>query len=166
MRKQRFDINGFQDFLLKALQDFVKGCRKVVIAGLPQMGCIPILITERLKPPFYQTCLEDEKADARSYNEKLLNLLPPLQAMLPGPISCFTETKEGCCGSGLLEASFLCNPETPVCETPSDFVFWDSIRPSQAAYKVMSHLFINQILPKLTLQLTFSFLAFDLFSTR
>ncbi|KAE8729077.1 putative GDSL-like Lipase/Acylhydrolase family protein [Hibiscus syriacus] len=52
--------------------------------GLPPMGCVPILTTERLKPPFYRACLEDENTDAQSYNEKLVKLLPLLQTTLPG----------------------------------------------------------------------------------
>ncbi|KAE8722754.1 GDSL esterase/lipase [Hibiscus syriacus] len=175
MRKQQYDVSGFQDFMLKALQDFVKelykqGCRKIVIAGLPPMGCVPVLITERLKP-FDRSCLEDENADARSYNKKLLNLLPPLEAKLPGakivyadiytPLLDmttnpkkygFTETNKGCCGTGLVEAAFLCNAETPVCEKPSEFMFWDSIHPSETAYRALCDWLVNRILQKLTLK--------------
>ncbi|KAE8713466.1 putative GDSL-like Lipase/Acylhydrolase family protein [Hibiscus syriacus] len=140
MRIQQFDINGFQDFLLKALHDFVKelykrGCRKIVIAGLPPMGCVPILVRK------------DSSRPSIEHVWRTRMLMPVLQWK-----ARFTETEEGCCGSGLLEASFLCNPETPVCETPSDFMFWDKLSSKRAAYKAMSHLLVNQILPKLTLE--------------
>ncbi|GMI96923.1 hypothetical protein like AT1G06990 [Hibiscus trionum] len=173
-RKEQYNVGGFQDFLLKALQDFVKelykqGCRKIIIAGLPPMGCVPVLITERLKLPFDRTCLKDENADARSYNQKLVNLLPRLQATLPGakivyadiytPLLDmmtnpqkygFTETDRGCCGTGLVEASVLCNSETPMCEEPSEFLFWDSIHPSEAAYKALSDFLVNRTLHQFT----------------
>lgn len=54
------------------------------MAGLPPMGCLPVLITARLKDPFDRTCLDDENEAALSYNQKLVKLLPQLQASLPG----------------------------------------------------------------------------------
>ncbi|KAK8596567.1 hypothetical protein V6N13_001183 [Hibiscus sabdariffa] len=168
MRKKQYNVGGFQDFLLKALQDLVQelykqGCRKIVIAGLPPMGCVPVLITERLKPPFNRACLEDENTNVRSYNQKLMNLLPQLQATLPGAKIVketeewfvgvgFTETTKGCCGTGIVEASFLCNSGTPVCEEPSEFLFWDSIHPSETAYKALSDFLVNRILRQFTLK--------------
>ncbi|XP_022752925.1 GDSL esterase/lipase At2g30310-like [Durio zibethinus] len=168
-RKAQFDISRYQDFLQNAIQDYVKelynqGCRTIVIAGLPPMGCLPVLITLRLKQPLDRTCLEDDNADARSYNQKLVNLLPQLQASLPGsrivyadvytPLIDmvnnpqkygFTNTNRGCCGTGLVEAAFLCNPITSACGTPSQFLFWDSIHPSEAAYKALADFLENQI---------------------
>ncbi|EOY04623.1 GDSL-like Lipase/Acylhydrolase family protein, putative [Theobroma cacao] len=161
-RRRQFDIKGYQDFLQTAIQDYVKalynqGCRRIAVAGLPPMGCLPLLITARPKFPFDRTCLEDENADAVSYNQKLVKLLPRLQASLPGsrivyadvytPLIDmvnnaqkygFTVTNRGCCGTGILEALFLCNPKTPACTTPSQFLFWDSIHPTEAAYKALA----------------------------
>ncbi|XWS71909.1 hypothetical protein CRYUN_Cryun03dG0179000 [Craigia yunnanensis] len=86
--------SGFNDYLLPfrraqvtsiCLQDlYNQGCRTIAIAGFPPMGSLPVLITARLEHSFDRTCLEDENADARSYNQKLVNLLPQLQASLPG----------------------------------------------------------------------------------
>ncbi|XP_021278192.1 GDSL esterase/lipase At2g30220-like [Herrania umbratica] len=170
VRRAQFDIRGYQDFLQNAMQDYVQalydqGCRRIAIAGLPPMGCLPVLITARLKPPLDRTCLEDENADARSYNQKLVNLLPQLQASLPGSRIVyadvyttvidmvnnpqkygFTVTNRGCCGTGLLEASFLCNPETPACTAPSQFLFWDSIHPTEAAYKALADILEKQLI--------------------
>ena len=54
-------------------------------------------------------------------------------------IACpgMAETKIGCCGTGLIEAAPLCNAFTPVCENASQYVFWDSIHPTEAAYRVV-----------------------------
>ncbi|XVF05820.1 hypothetical protein REPUB_Repub05bG0206000 [Reevesia pubescens] len=57
----------------------------------------------------------------------------------------FTIVNIGCCGTVLLEASFLCNSPTPPCPTPSEFMFWDSIHPSEAAYKALTEFLENQI---------------------
>ncbi|XWS53393.1 hypothetical protein CRYUN_Cryun11dG0153700 [Craigia yunnanensis] len=60
------------------------GYLTIAIAGLHPVGCLPVLITARLEHPLDRTCLEDENADAQSYNQKLVNWLPQLQASLPG----------------------------------------------------------------------------------
>lgn len=36
-----------------------------------------------------------------------------------------------------MEAGPLCNSLTPVCENASQYVFWDSIHPTEAAYRVL-----------------------------
>jgi len=46
----------------------------------------------------------------------------------------FDEVDQGCCGSGYIEATFLCNEFSLVCSDPSKFVFWDSIHPTEKAY--------------------------------
>lgn len=47
----------------------------------------------------------------------------------------FTVTDRGCCGTGLLESSILCNQITPTCDADSQFVFWDSLHPCEAVYQ-------------------------------
>lgn len=46
----------------------------------------------------------------------------------------FEEVSSGCCGTGFLEASFLCNPKSYVCPDASKYIFWDSIHPTEKAY--------------------------------
>ncbi|TXG49443.1 hypothetical protein EZV62_025318 [Acer yangbiense] len=87
-RRLEFSVGGYQDFLLDRLQSFVKelyelGCRKVIIAGLPPIGCLPIQITLKFENPLYRKCLEDQNSDAQSYNLKLSNLIGQLQPSLP-----------------------------------------------------------------------------------
>jgi hypothetical protein len=49
-------------------------------------------------------------------------------------IAGFDNVNVGCCGTGYLEASFLCNPTSYVCTDPSKYLFWDSIHPTGEAY--------------------------------
>ncbi|KAF4376763.1 hypothetical protein F8388_025634 [Cannabis sativa] len=50
------------------------------------------------------------------------------------PYLGFFETRKGCCGSGLLETSLLCNElSIGTCSNASDYVFWDAFHPSQTA---------------------------------
>lgn len=49
----------------------------------------------------------------------------------------FDEALSGCCGTGMLEASFMCNPKSYVCPDASRYVFWDSIHPSEKTYYLL-----------------------------
>ncbi|XVF69676.1 hypothetical protein PTKIN_Ptkin11bG0100800 [Pterospermum kingtungense] len=114
-----------RNIIQKSFGLYNEGVRTTFIAGLPPMGCLPFLVTARLKDPHNRTCLEDENEAARSYNQKLVNLIPQLQASLPGtklvyadvytPLNDmlnnpqrygFTTIDKGCGGTGILEASF------------------------------------------------------------
>ncbi|XVF54606.1 hypothetical protein PTKIN_Ptkin05aG0195200 [Pterospermum kingtungense] len=172
-RRLEFDISRYQDFLLQRLEKFVKelydfGCRKIVVAGLPPIGCLPIQMTVKFEILTNRKCLEDQNSDAQSYNKKLAKLLPEIQATLPRskivyadvyePLFDminhpqqygFVETNIGCCGTGLLEASFLCNPITPICTKPSEFLFWDSVHPTQEAYLYLARYLEKKIISQL-----------------
>ncbi|KAH9703998.1 GDSL esterase/lipase [Citrus sinensis] len=161
-RKFQFTISEYQDFLLAKLQSFVKevydlGCRTIVVAGLPPIGCLPLQMTVRYVDPFKRKCVEDQNSDAQAYNHKLQKLLNQMKALLPRSTIVyaniyealidliqhpqkygFVETKRGCCGTGLFEAAFLCNPTTPTCAKHSQFVFWDSIHPTQSTYQYLA----------------------------
>ena len=58
----------------------------------------------------------------------------------------FVEATRGCCGTGTVETtSFLCNPNSPgTCSNATQYVFWDSVHPSQAANQVLSDALIVQ----------------------
>ncbi|OMO82930.1 Lipase, GDSL [Corchorus capsularis] len=172
-RRLEFNITGYQQLLLHKLEKFVKelydlGCRKMVVAGLPPIGCLPIQMSAKFEILNDRRCLEDQNSDAQSYNKKLSKLLPQIQAMLPKskivyadvyePLVDmmnyphgygFAETKLGCCGTGLLEASFLCNPLTPICKKPAEFLFFDSIHPTQQAYLYLAKYLEMEVLPHL-----------------
>lgn len=48
----------------------------------------------------------------------------------------------GCCGTGTLEVSLLCNKDTPfTCTDASKYVFWDSIHPTEHTVKVVTDYF-------------------------
>ncbi|KAI3697905.1 hypothetical protein L6452_31008 [Arctium lappa] len=49
----------------------------------------------------------------------------------------FEEVHQGCCGSGLIEADFLCNQKSPLCSDVSKYVFWDAFHPTEKAYYVI-----------------------------
>ena len=57
----------------------------------------------------------------------------------------FKETKRGCCGTGFLETSFMCNVLSQTCDNHSEFLFFDSIHPSEATYNYIGDLLDTQI---------------------
>ncbi|KAF8018753.1 hypothetical protein BT93_H3605 [Corymbia citriodora subsp. variegata] len=174
-RRIQFTISEYQDFLLGRLRDLTLqlydlGCRKIAVTGLPPVGCLPIQMAAKFKNPEDRKCLEDENLHARIYNHKLANLLPQIQSVLPKSKIAyadvyqpmidminhpwkygFLETKKGCCGTGYVEAGPLCNVLTPTCYNSSQYLFWDSIHPSESAYYYISLFLEEQVLPQLFL---------------
>ena len=59
------------------------GCRKIAVVGLPPIGCLPIQMSLRFQNPFNSKCIKDQNLDAQSYNQKLVNQLSKIQAVLP-----------------------------------------------------------------------------------
>lgn len=46
----------------------------------------------------------------------------------------FEEVSTGCCGTGYIEASILCNMNSAICDDASKYVFWDAVHPTEKAY--------------------------------
>lgn len=67
--------------LLQEVYDL--GCRTIVVAGLPPIGCLPLQMTVRYVDPFKRKCVEDQNSDAQAYNHKLQKLLNQMKALLP-----------------------------------------------------------------------------------
>lgn len=59
----------------------------------------------------------------------------------------FVEARKGCCGTGTVETtSLLCNPKSlgGTCSNSTQYVFWDSVHPSEAANQVLADALILQ----------------------
>ncbi|KAK3022281.1 hypothetical protein RJ639_045388 [Escallonia herrerae] len=177
-RKPYFTIDAYQDFLQDKIQNFTKspigsnlqdlynlGCRTIVVSGLHPIGCLPIQMTTK---SILRNCVGSQNSDSQLYNDKLVNVLPRLQASLPGsrilyadvykPLMDminnpgkygFRETGRGCCGTGLVEAGPLCTPVTPLCANRSQYLFFDSIHPGESAYHIVTEYLKKEILHKL-----------------
>ncbi|XP_010511070.1 PREDICTED: GDSL esterase/lipase At1g58430 [Camelina sativa] len=161
-------ISDYQDFVLNRLNNFVRevyslGGRKILVGGLPPMGCLPIQMTAQFRNVL-RFCLEQENRDSVLYNQKLQKLLPQIEASLTGskilysnvyePMMDmiqnpskygFKETTRGCCGTGFMETSFMCNAYSSMCQNRSEFLFFDSIHPSEAAYSYIGNVLDTKI---------------------
>ncbi|XP_019095560.1 PREDICTED: GDSL esterase/lipase At5g45960-like [Camelina sativa] len=159
IRRKTFTIEAYQQFVISNLKQFIQGlwkegARKILVAGLPPIGCLPIVITLFSGEALTNRCCIDRfSAVATNYNYLLQKELGLMQMSLAGSIILyldvynslyeiihdynkfgFEEVSSGCCGSGYLETSFLCNPKSYVCPNTSAYVFFDSIHPSEKTY--------------------------------
>ncbi|XP_010279182.1 PREDICTED: GDSL esterase/lipase At5g45960-like [Nelumbo nucifera] len=160
IRRQGYSLEDYQQFLMQNLREFIQGLweqgvRKIAVVGLPPMGCLPVVITFNSQASAQGGCVESYSAVARDYNLKLQAELAFMQmsvafyggrimyADIYQPITDmiqdykrfgFEEWRSGCCGTGLMEASFMCNPNSLVCSDVSKYLFWDSVHPTERAY--------------------------------
>ncbi|KAF5943858.1 hypothetical protein HYC85_017935 [Camellia sinensis] len=168
VRRQSYTVLSYQQFLIQQLLHFIQdlgdqGARKIAIVGLPPMGCLPAVITLYSNDLFHgRGCIESLSSIARDYNRMLQNELlkvmtvggpliaygdiyTPLIDMIQGRKYGFEEVNTGCCGTGFLEASLLCNPKSIVCPDATKHVFWDSIHPTEKTYSIIFNSFRSTI---------------------
>ncbi|MCE0481720.1 hypothetical protein HAX54_039700 [Datura stramonium] len=142
-RSLHFTLTMYQDFLLDKLQTFLKdlydvGCRNIIVNGLPPIGCLPIQMTAK-SPLAHLPGSKILYVDSYAFVLDLIN--NPQQ-------HGFEETNRGCCGSGLVEAGPLCTRLSPVCSDASQYIFFDSIHPTESTYYKAADYLVKQLLPK------------------
>ncbi|CAJ1961830.1 unnamed protein product [Sphenostylis stenocarpa] len=148
VRRKSYTLQAYQRFLIQQVKDFIQnllaeGARKIAITGIPPMGCLPLMITMNSPNALFQRdCIDKYSSIARDYNLLLQHELHAMQLHLNfstsdakiyyvdiyKPIADmiqsrkrfgFDEVDSGCCGSGFIEASILCNKISNVCLDPS-----------------------------------------------
>ncbi|MED6158562.1 hypothetical protein PIB30_033781, partial [Stylosanthes scabra] len=171
-------VSTYHDFLLQNLHVFIQklyevGARKIVVVGLPPIGCLPIEVTINSAMPYqdwlHRKCIAEWNFECQSYNTKLQSHINSLQIALMGtklayfdiftPMSDmilhpttygFEETLKGCCGSGTLEMGPGCNMNDPTCADPSKYLFWDAVHLTEAGYKFLAESGRRNLLPYFT----------------
>ncbi|XP_042041221.1 GDSL esterase/lipase At5g45960-like [Salvia splendens] len=153
-RVDRF-LNKMVEYAKEFLHDLRKaGARNIAVVGLSKIGCAPAVVT--VNPGeggmFERNCNESMSADAMKFNKKFVKAIDEIQSdnfrifyvdtykpmveMVKDPSKFgFENIDKGCCGSGLLEMTMLCNPVSYICPDRSKYIFFDSVHPSEAAYK-------------------------------
>ncbi|GMN32416.1 hypothetical protein TIFTF001_041725 [Ficus carica] len=151
-----YNVDQFSDLLIQDYANFVEdlyqlGARKIGVTTLPPIGCLPAAIT--LFGLGSDECVERLNRNAMEFNQRLNSTSEQLKIRLPGlnlvvvdvyqtlyglitrpGESGFTETRHGCCGTGLVETSILCNAlSLDTCYNATEYVFWDTFHPSEAA---------------------------------
>ncbi|KAL1829664.1 hypothetical protein ACET3Z_008076 [Daucus carota] len=161
IRRRSYDLHAYMDFLLKQVHQFMEdllegGARRIGVPGMTPIGCLPIVITLYSSNPLTnRTCIESLSAVAKDYNIKLQKELYSLQlnhaksgsriayldsyTLMQDIVTSsskfgFKVIDHGCCGTGMLEAAFICNRASALCPNASNYVFWDSIHPTERVY--------------------------------
>lgn len=138
------------------------GARKVALFGLTPLGCLPLVrATWGLG-----SCFEKYNDIAKAYNVKLEALVNKLNKSLKGLTLVFSplydtvmdminhpskygfeNVDKGCCGTGMLEMSFMCNKLNPfTCSDADKYLFWDSFHPSQKTAEIVAKIALNTTL--------------------
>ncbi|KAA8550253.1 hypothetical protein F0562_001937 [Nyssa sinensis] len=151
----------FSDILILSYTKFIQdlyelGARNIGVTNLPPLGCLPAAIT--IFGSHSNKCVAKLNKAAVSFNKKLnatsqkiqtrlsglnlviLDIYQPLHDLITKPADYgFFEARRGCCGTGLVETSILCDKKSEgTCANASGYVFWDSFHPSEAANKIIS----------------------------
>ncbi|XP_004486795.2 GDSL esterase/lipase APG-like [Cicer arietinum] len=154
--------------LVDVFSGFVKdlynlGARRIGVTSLPPLGCLPA--TRTLFGLFKDGCVTRINDDAQGFNQRInstaenlrkqfpdlklviFDIFTPLYDLVNSPSKFgFTEARRGCCGTGFIEfTSLLCNGMSiGTCSNATEYVFWDSVHPSQAANKVLADALVQQ----------------------
>ncbi|PIA31315.1 hypothetical protein AQUCO_05100091v1 [Aquilegia coerulea] len=156
VRAKQFTVEEYGDYLATSMMKDIKemhriGARRVVVVGVPPLGCMPLVKTLRdttFCDPMYNHA-------ALSFNNKIKAKLATLkislgmtglyvdaygiiQSAVNNPIKYgFTESSKGCCGTGTIEYGDTCKGLS-TCKDPSKYVFWDAVHPTERMYKIIA----------------------------
>ncbi|EPS65517.1 hypothetical protein M569_09255 [Genlisea aurea] len=131
----RYNVSEYTDYIASRASDFVRelhetGARRIALFGVPPVGCLPSQRTLAGGPE--RQCNDEYNEAARLLNSKLSNVVDS-RASSPA-----TKTHDrGCCGTGLIEVTPLCNVYSETCGDDSEYVFWDSYHPTEMAYRII-----------------------------
>ncbi|KAB1199982.1 GDSL esterase/lipase EXL3 [Morella rubra] len=133
---------------------YALGARRIGVLSAPPIGCVPSQRT--VAGGVLRVCSEKYNQAATLFNAKLssnidsltrrlsnsrivyVDVYNPLLDLIQNPQNYgFGVVDKGCCGTGAIEVSILCNPASPTCTNASEYVFWDSYHPTEAAYTAL-----------------------------
>ncbi|KDP23988.1 hypothetical protein JCGZ_25376 [Jatropha curcas] len=170
LRQLHYDINSYTDFLVRSASSFFQelyglGVRRIGILGVPAAGCVPSQRTVR--GGIERKCADFANQAAILFNSKLssaiyslnttlsdanliyLDIYYPLLSLIQNPAKYgFEVATKGCCGTGKIEVTYLCNrfDDPLTCKDDTKYIFWDSYHPTEKAYQTL----INMIIPSIS----------------
>ncbi|CAN6286095.1 unnamed protein product [Urochloa humidicola] len=169
-RSVEYDIPSYVELLVGGAEAFLRnvsarGASKIGFVGMPPVGCVPSQRT--LGGGLRRECEPRRNQAARLYNARIQDMIAGLNAhpgfptlvvfldiyrildqlMERGADYGFSETTRGCCGTGTIEVTGLCDARfVSVCDDVSAHVFFDSYHPTERAYRIIvNDIFDNYI---------------------
>lgn len=146
-----------------AIKELYKlGARKFAINNVGPLGCFPVV--KASVPKINGTCVEQVSQLAMLHNQLLSRALSDfakefkhfkyglfemyknMEKRIANPIAYgFTESISACCGSGPYRGIFSCSGQGnsttyKLCHNPKEYIFWDSVHPSDRMYKELAAL--------------------------
>nr|GMC54887.1 GDSL esterase/lipase EXL3-like [Ipomoea batatas] len=137
------------------------GARRIGFFGIPPIGCLPSQRT--LAGGSERECVESYNQAAQLANAKFSAQIKILSKKLPNSKLIFIDIYEdfldmiknpakygfevvnlGCCGTGTVEVTMLCNKLSGTCPDRNKYLFWDSYHPTEKGYRII----VNQIITK------------------
>ncbi|KAH7295786.1 hypothetical protein KP509_27G065900 [Ceratopteris richardii] len=160
-RRARYTLPEYINLLIPELKRQVMsiyeiGARKIVVAGVGPLGCIPFIIAMRFGTN-QGRCVEKYQQIAMDFNARLVSLVQELQETLTDAtflysnafdlslqliqnpaLYGFTTVNKACCGRGPYGGLIACNRFDPVCPDRTKYVFWDPFHPTEAVNRLVS----------------------------
>ncbi|GAB2292216.1 GDSL esterase/lipase exl3, variant 2 [Dionaea muscipula] len=170
-RRAEYDVDSYTDLMTNSASSFLQelyklGIRRVAVFSAPPIGCVPSQRT--IGGGVLRPCAENYNEAAKLFNAKLSSALDMLNSRLPKARLVYTDiynplldliqnpsqygfevVDKGCCGTGVLEVSILCNKLDKVCDDDAKYIFWDSYHPTEAGYKVIIDLIAQKYIGRL-----------------
>ncbi|CAM8986304.1 unnamed protein product [Rhodiola kirilowii] len=163
-----YTVDQYSTMLVKIMSNTIKtlhglGATRIGVTSLPPLGCLPAAKT--LFGNHKSGCVARINQDSQNFNKKansaaasllkqlsglklvIFDIYKPLEDLVKSPSNFgFSEAAKGCCGTGVVETTiFLCNPKSVgTCSNATQYVFWDSVHPSEAANQVLADTLITQ----------------------
>ncbi|XP_024004865.1 GDSL esterase/lipase At3g43570 isoform X3 [Eutrema salsugineum] len=141
-QSHRYDRKSYANFLADSAVKFVRelhklGARKIGVFSAVPVGCVPL----------QRTVFGDKELDGLIL---YIDVYDTLFDMIQHPKKYgFEVADRGCCGSGALAVSYMCNILNPfTCSNSSAYVFWDSYHPTERAYQVIVDNLLDKYLSK------------------
>ncbi|XP_078162296.1 GDSL esterase/lipase At5g42170-like isoform X2 [Carex rostrata] len=146
---------GFDNISAKIANLYDLGARNIAVVGVPPLGCVPAVRT--LRGGITRECVDIYNEATLLFNTELSAEMTRLAPELPGSKIIymdvysilldlimnsshygFDEVTRGCCGTGEIEATLLCNEISPcTCEDASKYLFWDAFHPTERGYELL-----------------------------
>ncbi|KAI9109156.1 hypothetical protein K1719_019779 [Acacia pycnantha] len=167
VRRMQYDIPSYTDLLLHHASSFYQelyglGARRIGVFSAPPLGCMPSQRT--MFGGLGRECSPDTNMASQMFNVKLsaelnslnhnlphakfvyIDVYEPLLHIIENPAKYgFDVVDRGCCGTGMMEVSVLCNRLLPqTCADESKYVFWDSYHPTERTYKILVDLILTK----------------------
>ncbi|KAL1834132.1 hypothetical protein DCAR_0104299 [Daucus carota subsp. sativus] len=158
IRRYSYSIPSYSQFLTQQLQELIEdlmdvGARRIVIVGVPPFGCLPAVITLYSNQILHhkRECIATMSSDAQGFNQMVkqkakelerngskiyhVDIYETFKDIIQDPKEFgFNKVYSGCCGTGLIELSYSCNAQSRLCSNASEFVFFDSVHPTERTY--------------------------------